>query len=95
LTISLPRVKTLFSYGWKLLVSSLLIRVYGAFRRWSSQTLHRRFAGVLQPRAAIPEMIANNLTSVALAVLFPAYSQKQDDQPLVLEMVRKTNRPPR
>ncbi len=91
--ISMPRVKSLFSYGWKLLVSSLLDTGYTEL---SSLVIGKRFIGdslaFYNRGRQYPEMIANNLTSVALAVLFPAYSQKQDDQPLVLEMVRKTNR---
>lgn len=93
LTISLQRVKSLFGYGWKLLVSSLLDTGYTEL---SSLVIGKRFIGdslaFYNRGRQYPEMIANNLTSVALAVLFPAYSQKQDDQPLVLEMVRKTNR---
>ncbi|HWQ05649.1 MAG TPA: lipopolysaccharide biosynthesis protein [Feifaniaceae bacterium] len=93
LTVSLPRIKTLFGYGWKLLVSSLLDTGYTEL---SSLVIGKRFIGdslaFYNRGRQYPEMIANNLTSIALAVLFPAYSKKQDDQPLVLEMVRKTNR---
>ncbi|MEN6595517.1 MAG: lipopolysaccharide biosynthesis protein [Clostridiaceae bacterium] len=93
LTVSLPRIKSLFGYGWKLLVSSLLDTGYTEL---SSLVIGKRFIGdslaFYNRGRQYPEMIANNLTSIALAVLFPAYSKKQDDQPLVLEMVRKTNR---
>jgi len=93
LAFSLKRVGSLFSFGWKLLVSALLDTGYSSL---SSLVIGKRYIGdslALYNRGRqYPEMIANNLTSIALSVLFPAYSAHQDDNVRVREMVRKTNR---
>ena len=90
---SLQRVGALFNFGWKLLVSALLDTGYSSL---SSLVIGKRYIGdslALYNRGRqYPEMIANNLTSIALSVLFPAYSAHQDDNVRVREMVRKTNR---
>ncbi len=93
LVFSLSRAGSLFRFGWKLLLSSLFDRGYNSLAaliigaRYVDDSLAFYSRG-----KQYPEMISNNLTSVALAVLFPAYSQHQDDKGRVLEMVRKTNR---
>lgn len=90
---SLTRVKRLFGFGWKLLLSSLLDTGYSDL---SSLVIGKRFIGdslAFYGRGRqYPEMVANNLTSIALSVLFPAYAANQDDRERVREMVRKTNR---
>ena len=90
---SWPRVKTFFGFGWKLMVSALLDAGYNNL---SGLVIGKRYIGAslafYNRGKQYPEMIANNLTSVALAVLFPVYSSKQDDKSRVLGMVRKTNR---
>ena len=90
---SFKRVGSLFSFGWKLLVSALLDTGYSSL---SSLVIGKRYIGdslALYNRGRqYPEMVANNLTSIALSVLFPAYSAHQDDNIRVREMVRKTNR---
>jgi len=93
LVFSWPRVKTLFGFGWKLMVSALLDSGYSNL---SGLVIGKRYIGdslaFFNRGKQYPEMIANNLTSVALAVLFPVYASKQDDKTRVLGMVRKTNR---
>ncbi len=90
---SLSRVRSLFSFGWKLLISSLLDTGYSSL---SALVIGKRYIGdslaFYNRGRQYPDMIANNLTSIALAVLFPAYAQHQDDKERVREMVRKTNR---
>lgn len=93
LVFSMERVKLLFGFGWKLLVSSLLDTGYSSL---SSLVIGKRFIGdalaFYNRGRQYPDMVANNLTSVALSVLFPAYAAHQDDTARVREMVRKTNR---
>lgn len=87
------RVKTLFGFGWKLLVSSLLDTGYSSL---SSLVIGKRYIGdslaFYNRGRQYPDMVASNLTNVALSVLFPAYAAHQDDVGRVREMVRKTNR---
>ncbi|MEA4940105.1 MAG: lipopolysaccharide biosynthesis protein [Christensenella sp.] len=93
LVFSMERVKLLFGFGWKLLVSSLLDTGYSSL---SSLVIGKRYIGdslaFYNRGRQYPDMVASNLTNVALSVLFPAYAAHQDDTSRVREMVRKTNR---
>ena len=90
---SLERVKSMFGFGWKLLASSLLDTGY---RSLSQLVIGKKYIGdalaFYNRGQQYPFMIADNVTSVSLSVLFPAYSAHQDDNTRVREMVRKTNR---
>ena len=93
LVFSLQRTKELFSFGWKILISSLMDTGYNSL---SALVIGKRYIGdslaFYNRGKTYPDLMATNLTSVALAVLFPAYAQHQDDPARVKEMVRKTNR---
>ncbi len=93
LVFSMERVKLLFGFGWKLLVSSLLDTGYSSL---SSLVIGKRYIGdelaYYNRGRQYPDMVASQLTNVALSVLFPAYAAHQDDTSRVREMVRKTNR---
>jgi len=90
---SMERVRSLFSFGWKLLLSSLLDTGYKSL---SGLVIGKRYIGdslaFYNRGQQFPSMIADNLTGVALSVLFPAYARHQDDIGRVRGMVRKTNR---
>ncbi|MBA4348344.1 MAG: flippase [Clostridiales bacterium] len=93
LVFSIWRTKELFSFGWKILISSLMDTGYNSL---SSLVIGKRYIGdslaFYNRGKTYPDLMATNLTSVALAVLFPAYAQHQDNPIRVREMVRKTNR---
>ena len=93
LVFSIDRIRSLFSFGWKLLLSSLLDTGYKSL---SGLVIGKRYIGdslaFYNRGQQYPSMIADNLTGVALSVLFPAYAHHQDDVGRVREMVRKTNR---
>jgi O-antigen/teichoic acid export membrane protein len=90
---SWERIKILFGFGWKLLVSSLMDTGYSEL---SSLVVGKRYVddslAFYTTGRRYPEMIGTNLTNVALSVLFPAYAANQDNKDRVREMVRKTNR---
>lgn len=90
---SWERIKILFAFGWKLLVSSLMDTGYSEL---SSLVVGKRYVdeslAFYTTGRRYPEMIGTNLTNVALSVLFPAYAANQDNKARVREMVRKTNR---
>ena len=90
---SLEKAKSHFAFGWKLLISSLLDKGYNSI---SGLILGARYVGdslaFYSRGKQYAGMISENLNSVALSVLFPAYAQHQDDKVRVREMVRKTNR---
>ena len=87
---SLERLKGLFSYGWKLLVSSLLNIVSDKLRpliigyRFSPADLSFYNEGLL-----FPNLIVDNVTSSIDSVLLPALSQQQDSAEQVKTMTRR------
>ena len=90
---SLTKAKSHFGFGWKLLLSGLLDKGYTSI---TGLIIGARYVGdslaFYGKGKQFPSMVSEGLNSVALSVLFPAYAHHQDDQPRVLEMVRKTNR---
>lgn len=87
---SFSRLKILFSYGWKLLVSSLLDVGYNNLRtliigkKYSSSDLAFYNRG-----NAYPIMIVTNLNSAIDSVLFPVMSASQNDTERVKMMARR------
>ena len=90
LQFSLDRLKGLFSYGWKLLVSSVLNIVSDKLRplligyRFSASDLSFYNEGIL-----FPNLIVDNVNSSIDSVLLPALSQQQDSAENVKAMTRR------
>lgn len=88
---SLSRLKGLFSYGWKLLVSSLLDTVYREVRqliigkKYSSSDLAFYNQG-----NKFPNLIITNINTSIDSVLLPAMSNVQDEQEHVKSMTRRS-----
>ena len=85
----LARVKELFAYGWKLLVSSLLDTLYQDIRslvigkKYDSATL-----GYYNRGKQFPQFIINAVNGAVQSVLLPAMSAKQDDSAKVKHLMR-------
>lgn len=90
-TFSFQRLKGLFSFGWKLLVSGLLDTVYGNLRQllvgkiYSSSDLAYYNRG-----QQFPNFIVNNINSSIDSVLFPVMSSVQDNRENIKNMTRKS-----
>ena len=90
LKYSFTRFKTLFKYGWKLLVSSLLDTGYNELRslvigkKYSSSDLAYYDKG-----RQFPSLIVTNINSSIDKVLFPVISELQDDKVKVKETTRR------
>ncbi|MCI8346279.1 MAG: lipopolysaccharide biosynthesis protein [Clostridia bacterium] len=88
---SFHRLKGLFSYGWKMLVSGLLDSAYGNIRQliigkmYSSSDLAYYNRG-----RQFPNFIVSNINSSIDSVLFPVMSSVQDDREAVKQMTRKS-----
>lgn len=87
---SFKRLKSLFSYGWKLLVSTLINTVY--------QNLRQLIIGKLYSSAdlsyynrgqSIPNMVVTNINTSIDSVLLPAMSQVQSDREIIKAMTRR------
>ncbi len=88
---NISRVKVLFSYGWKLLMSNLLETVY--------QEIHSLIVGVKYTSSTLgfydrgkqfPQYIINAVNSAFQAVMLPAMSAKQDSKSEVKAIMRRS-----
>lgn len=88
---SLERLRGLFSFGWKLLVSSLIDKVYTEIRSliigklYSSSDLAYYNKGL-----QFPQVISNNISTSIDSVLLPAMSNEQEDVTRVKNMTRRS-----
>ena len=87
---SLVRLKGLFSYGWKLLLSSLLDTGYGNLwqliigKQYSSADL-----AYYNKASSFPSLIITNINSSIDSVLLPTMADAQDDRARVKQMTRR------
>ena len=88
---SYVRLKDLFSYGWKLLVSSLLDTGYTELRQL---IIGRKYTSAdlafYNRGRQFPYMIVENTNASINSVLFPTMSQAQDDKVRLKEMTRRS-----
>ena len=91
LVFSFAKVKTLFSFGWKLLVSGLLDTLYINLqslvigKKFSAATL-----GYYNRGRSFPELVMTNVNGSINAVMLPAYSAEQDDKKRLKVMMRRS-----
>lgn len=91
LLFSFERVKGLFSFGWKLLVSTLIDRLYMNLRSliigkmYSSDML-----GYFNRGKQFPELLVANINGSIQSVMLPALANQQDNKQRVKEMVRRS-----
>ena len=88
---SASRVKVLFSFGWKLLVSNLIHMIYMDLRtliigRMYSSTM----LGYYNRGENFPKIIVRNLDGSLQSVMFPTFAAHQDNKKRLKEMVRRT-----
>ncbi|MCQ5386533.1 lipopolysaccharide biosynthesis protein [Hungatella hathewayi] len=90
LEFSFKRWKSLFNYGWKLLIWSLSSTLYDNLRnliigkKYSSSDLAFYTKG-----KQWPNLLISNINTSISSVLFPALSQYQDNLPKLKSMTRK------
>ncbi len=90
---SLDRVKVLFSYGWKLLVSGLINQVFLELRALIIGRIYTpAMLGYYNRGNQFPQLIVSNIDGTLQSVLLPTLSSHQDDKSRVKEMVSKTIR---
>lgn len=91
LEFSFERVKSLFSYGWKLLVSALLDVGYNNLQ---SLVIGKLFApatlGYFSRGNHFPNIIITNINNSIQSVMFPTFSAEQDDRIRLKQMVRRS-----
>lgn len=88
---SFERIKTLLSYGWKLLLQSLILQIYASLRGlligkfYTAEDLSFYTKG-----NQFPELISSNIDTGINTALFPVMSKAQDSIERVKAMARKT-----
>lgn len=88
---SWSRLKSLFDYGWKLLVQSLFVNIYGNLRSliigkvYSTEDLAYYTKG-----SYYPNLIIANVDTALNSALFPAMSQEQSKEGHVKMIVRRS-----
>lgn len=90
---SLKRLKGLFSYGWKLLVSSLINTVYDNLRQLIIGKMYSSVELAYYNKGrSFPSTIVTNINSSIDSVLLPAMSKEQSDVQRVKTMTRRSIR---
>lgn len=88
---NMKRVKSLFSYGWKLLVSSLMDTLYQDIRslviglKYDKGTL-----GYYNRGKQFPQFVINAVNGAVQSVMLPAMSAEQDDKAKVKTLMRNS-----
>jgi len=89
--ISISRLKGLFSYGWKLLISALLDTTYNnLYGLVIGKTYDSAILGFYNRGEMFPSLIVNNINGSIVSVMLPAFSANQDDKFKVKAMVRRS-----
>ena len=90
LMFSFQRLKGLFSYGWKLLISALLETGYTNLRQLIIGTMYTSAdLAYYNKGQQFPMIIIENINSSINSVLFPAMSQEQDNSGRVKTITRR------
>lgn len=91
LMFSFKRLKRLYSFGWKLLASSLLDRVYNDIRQLIIGRMYSPADLAYYNRAkTLPEIVIKNINSSIDSVLLPAMSSVQDEKTRLKNMTRRS-----
>ena len=91
LVINWKRIVVLFSFAWKLVVSSLLDTLYQDLRslvigkKYDEETL-----GYYNRGKQFPQFIINAINGTVQSVMLPVMSRKQDDKLKAKELMRKS-----
>ena len=89
LAFSAERMKTLFSFGWKMLCSELIHTSYGQIRSLIIGKVYTdKDLAFYNQGGKLPGILVTNINSSVSSVLFPAMTQKQDNEEKLKEMVR-------
>lgn len=90
LFFSMGRIKTMFSFGWKLLCASLLDTIFNnLYGLLIGKIYNEELLGSYNRGEQFPKLIAGNLGAAIQAVLLPAFSARQDDMAQIKQMARR------
>lgn len=88
---SIERLKGLFSFGWKLLVSSLIDTIYNDLRQLVIGKIYsKEDLAFYNQGDKFPKLIVTNINTSIDSVLLPTMSKAQDDSNAVKNMTRRS-----
>lgn len=91
LIFSFKRVKGLFSYGWKLLVSSLIDNLYMNLQSLIIGKIYNpSMLGFYNRGDQFPKVIVSNINGSIQSVMLPVLASEQDNRKRVKNMVRRS-----
>ena len=91
LMFSFKRVKELFSFGWKVLCSSLLDTIYlNLYNLVIGKIFDSKTLGVYNKGEQFPKLIKTNVDGAIASVMLPVYAEKQEDKLKVKKMVKRS-----
>jgi len=91
LIFSIERIKTLFSFGWKLLASSLLNTLYLDLRTLLIGRFYTpSILGYYNRGEQFPKVIVNNVNGSIQSVMLPTLSAYQDDKKRMKKFMRRS-----
>jgi teichuronic acid exporter len=91
LLFSLERVKVLFSFGWKLLCSSLIDTVYNnVYGLIIGKIYNSEMLAYYDKGNQFPQLLVNNINGAIQSVMLPALSTSQDEPEQMKSMVRRS-----
>lgn len=90
---SFSRLKSLFSFGWKLLASALIDTVYNDIRQLIIGKLYSESDLAFYNRGRqFPNLVVTNINTSIDSVLLPTMSKEQDDPARIKSMTRRAIR---
>ncbi|MBQ2558977.1 MAG: lipopolysaccharide biosynthesis protein [Fibrobacter sp.] len=90
LSFSFQRLGKLFSFGWKLLLSSILDTIYSQIQGIVIGKMFSPTSLAFYDRGShFPYIIVNNINNSIQAVMLPSLAAYQDDRPQVKKMMRR------
>lgn len=91
LTFSIQRAKTLFSFGWKMLVSGFLCSLYYDIRALIIGKLYTPAdLGYYNRGQQIPDVVSHTIDNAIQSVMFPVMAQSQDNKSIIRDMLLRT-----
>lgn len=88
---SIKRVKELFSYGWKLLISSLIDTLYMNLRSLVIGKIYTpQVLGYYNRGEQFPSILVTNIDGSIQSVMLPALAAQQENKRRVRDMVRRS-----
>ena len=91
LVFSIERLKGLFSFGWKLLISGLIDTLYNnIYGLLIGKIYNPSLLGLYNRGNQFPNLIVSNIDGPIQSVLLPALSEEQDNKERLKSMVRRS-----